>query len=191
METLIQYADVVFVSKEFCIRNEWANPQEALDKLIDWSDQRRKTYWVFTWGSCGAYLASTTGNSLSLGIQHIPVVPVTAVVDSVGAGDTFIASFIAQAFAILRKDTKGLSDEVVTSCIQTASSVAGAKLAYVGFPSSLRSAFASSYRAHTFHEELSSEENAAHTACGFRSSQSGTRSSPATADDMNKTCREL
>ncbi|MCL4121437.1 UNVERIFIED_CONTAM: hypothetical protein GTU68_045842 [Idotea baltica] len=113
---LFPLADFVFVSKEYAQFRGWMDIQEALSnasKLV-----KEGATVICPWGDRGAG-AQTGSGAMSLS----PPFPPAHVVDTLGAGDTFIASTI---FSICRG--KSLEESVTFGC-----RVAGFKIGFKGW----------------------------------------------------------
>lgn len=85
IETLLEHAGVVILSRAFALAQGFETPTA----LLDWALARAPDAdLVCTWGEQGAWYRSGKDQ------QHVPASPVTRMVDSVGAGDTFNAGLI-------------------------------------------------------------------------------------------------
>ncbi|KAI8344701.1 Ribokinase-like protein [Chlamydoabsidia padenii] len=93
IDLLLPKGDVVFFSKLFAQTRNYSHPRDFLQSI---QPQCKSGATLFcTWGEDGATCLTNTGNLL-----YAPALPVHQVVDSVGAGDTFIAGVI---FGLCRK----------------------------------------------------------------------------------------
>lgn len=115
---LVPLADVVFVSKEHAKFNGCDGPEEAVRKFSDLAGPMSGLTVVCPWGEAGAW-AGVCGDEA---ILHSPAFKPEKVVDTLGAGDTFIGAFI---FARL---SCGLKESLEFAC-----RVAGAKCGQVGY----------------------------------------------------------
>ncbi|CAG8503815.1 2966_t:CDS:2 [Ambispora gerdemannii] len=117
LEDLMHRADVVFFSKVFA---EGKGYDRAGDFLQVMGPYCKKTASLFcTWGSSGASCFHNPTQKLF----SASALPIPSVVDSVGAGDTFIAGVIYGL-------TQGMPPE---GCLRSACELAGRKCAQVGF----------------------------------------------------------
>jgi fructokinase len=122
VERLVGLSDVVKVSAEDLA---WLYPGLAIaDLLADWR-ARGPALVVVTDGGRGAHLLSAAGELIT-----IPAVPM-AIVDTVGAGDAFMAGLIS-ALAGDRELRRGLSDEAARTAVAEASLVAALTCAKAG-----------------------------------------------------------
>ncbi|MDG4868407.1 PfkB family carbohydrate kinase [Guyparkeria sp. 1SP6A2] len=87
LDQLWSFPDVIFFSAAFARGRGFADPQAFLTQAREWAPQ---ALFVLGWGAEGAWL-SRPGQENH---EHVPARPITAVVDSIGAGDTLIAGFI-------------------------------------------------------------------------------------------------
>lgn len=131
VENLLPFANVIFVSKEFCSRRGWNTPEFALSSIAKHAPSNGQ-YWVITWGERGSYFAYIDRFVEQQELTHVPAVATSEVVDSVGAGDTFIASFISRL--VDRHKSLLLNDELVCDALKRASAIVSEKLKYTGFP---------------------------------------------------------
>ncbi|CAG8441462.1 1447_t:CDS:2 [Diversispora eburnea] len=117
LENLMQRADVLFFSKVFA---EGKGYDHASDFLQVMSPFCKDTAHLFcTWGNSGAMCFYNPIQKL----YSSSALPIPSVVDSVGAGDTFIAGAIY-----------GLSQEMSQEgCLKFACELAGRKCAQIGF----------------------------------------------------------
>ncbi|CAG8615351.1 3539_t:CDS:2 [Ambispora leptoticha] len=113
LEDLMHRADVVFFSKVFA---EGKGYDHAGDFLQVMGPYCKKTAYLFcTWGNSGASCFHNPTQKLFIA----PALPIPSVVDSVGAGDTFIAGVIYGL-------TQGMPPE---RCLKFACELAGRKCA--------------------------------------------------------------
>ena len=87
-EELIPFGDVIFISKDVCVSNGASDLMEALELFQ--TKLKSKSRLICTWGDQGAAGIDQTGKK-----YRIPARKVERIVDSCGAGDTFIAAVIA------------------------------------------------------------------------------------------------
>lgn len=87
IDQLANGAEVVFYSKHFATALGYHN---ATDFLRRHPKVDGAAWLVCPWGAMGAYYKDATGSS----VQHHPTAPLPQIVDSIGAGDTFIAGFL-------------------------------------------------------------------------------------------------
>ncbi|QMW38106.1 hypothetical protein G4B11_001342 [Aspergillus flavus] len=122
LQELAMEADVVFYSKSWAQGNGYTSAKECLQKQ---SLITRKAQFLFcTWGEEGAVALETRSGDMI----HSPAytAPDFKVVDTIGAGDTFIAGMLYAL--IYRGDAWGLSQK-----LGFANRVAGMKVAQEGF----------------------------------------------------------
>ncbi|KAL4907426.1 hypothetical protein BDW74DRAFT_176195 [Aspergillus multicolor] len=122
LQELAEEADVVFYSKSWAQANGYHAAEECIQKQS--SRTRKASLLCCTWGQDGAAaLEPPTGNSI-----HSPAYTPTGfrVVDTIGAGDTFIAGMLYGL--IFKADNWGLSKKLAT-----ANQLAGTKVAQEGF----------------------------------------------------------
>jgi ketohexokinase len=112
--TLLEFADLVFFSKAYVCANGFDN----CDQFVQAHAKRQTQDWVFPWGEEGAYAYPKEGGQF-----HQPAAEVARCVDSIGAGDTFVAASIA---ARLRNDTW-------QDTLQFANQTAAKKISQFGF----------------------------------------------------------
>ena len=115
IESLFEYADVLFFSKPYVIENANSDPAAF---LTDMHSRFPDSELICTWGADGAYAIDHNGV-----VVHCPACPPPRVVDTVGAGDTFIAAYID---ARLRELAPG-------EVLGHASHIAGQKCGHQGF----------------------------------------------------------
>jgi len=123
--SLVQYADVIMIGKEFATRRGFQTAEEFLTFLWDSREKLRikmSTKIVLAWGADGAYGVCLTDESSSAAkpeVLHAKAMKLgSSIVDSVGAGDTFNAGLIV---GLLRGLT--IFDAMTFAC-----TVAGTKL---------------------------------------------------------------
>ncbi|KAB8233470.1 pfkB family kinase [Aspergillus alliaceus] len=122
LQELAMEADVVFYSKSWAQGNGYTSAKECLQKQ---SSLTRKAQFLFcTWGQDGAVALETRSGDLI----HRPAYTTTGfkVVDTIGAGDTFIAGMLHALTS--RSDTWDLSQK-----LGFANRVAGMKVTQEGF----------------------------------------------------------
>jgi fructokinase len=122
---LVGLSDVVKVSAEDLA---WLYPGRAIDELLaDWQ-ARGPALVVVTDGGRGAHLLSAGGERIT-----IPAVPM-AIVDTVGAGDAFMAGLINALVraAVLRPGQPELSEDAARDAVAEASLVAALTCARAG-----------------------------------------------------------
>jgi len=85
LDRLLSYPDLIFFSRPFARGRGFEEPESFLRAAREWAPQ---AILVVTWGDQGA--------SLLIGDRFVSEAarPVSEVIDTVGAGDTFIAGFI-------------------------------------------------------------------------------------------------
>lgn len=115
LDTLIDSADYVFVSKEYCMSRGFHTKEDAVNGLI----QRCKkgSTIVCPWGEQGAMAKTYDGQT-----YNSPAFPPEKLMDTLGAGDTFVATAI---LALSRG--KSLQDALTIGC-----KAAGAKCGMMG-----------------------------------------------------------
>ncbi|PCG92554.1 PfkB [Penicillium occitanis (nom. inval.)] len=90
LEKLAAEADLVFYAKGWAQANGYSSMQECLETQIGVTPKAK--YLCCTWGKEGAALLTKPDNA------HISVpaleVPDTSLIDSIGAGDTFVAGML-------------------------------------------------------------------------------------------------
>ncbi|KAG9295983.1 hypothetical protein G9A89_011835 [Geosiphon pyriformis] len=117
LENLMHRGDVVFFSKVFAEGKGYDHPGDFLQVMGPYC---KKTAYLFcTWGSAGASCYHNPTRKLC----NAPALAISNVLDSVGAGDTFIAGVIYGL-------TQGMPPE---GCLRFACELAGRKCAQVGF----------------------------------------------------------
>ncbi|CAO3584131.1 unnamed protein product [Absidia cylindrospora] len=116
IDLLLSKGDVVFFSKLFAQTRQYDHPRDFLRSI---QPQCKSGATLFcTWGEGGATCLSSSGE-----ILHASALPVHKVVDSVGAGDTFIAGII---FCLCRKVN-------TLTALKFACEMASRKVTMVGF----------------------------------------------------------
>ncbi|XP_014674497.1 PREDICTED: ketohexokinase-like [Priapulus caudatus] len=115
MEQLLPLGDFVFVSKEFAVFSGYESMRAAVEGLRE--KVRGGATVICPWGEEGACASTSDGTVFTAAAE-----PPEKVVDTIGAGDTFIAACIAQLY-------KGAS---VEAAIQAGCRVAGAKCGQMG-----------------------------------------------------------
>lgn len=119
-----EVADFVFLGKDLAIHLGWREPAAAVMGLYDRIKPQKQLGYskpaiICPWGAEGAACVDALGNYV-----FIPSKPVSEIVDSLGAGDTFCAAVI-YALQVLQK---GLPEAVLFG-----HDVAGYKLRYRGY----------------------------------------------------------
>mmetsp|Transcript_2069 Transcript_2069/g.2990 ORF Transcript_2069/g.2990 Transcript_2069/m.2990 type:complete len:317 (-) Transcript_2069:1070-2020(-) len=127
---LLPFVDVVLFSCSFAKKRGFTDPKEFLKMVVSQGNFPRNadTHIVVAWGADGAFGLSVKNESSSKpvssdSIVHQVAIPPESVVDTLGAGDTFNAGFIAELWH---------SEDLSTS-LQGACSVAGRKCGQQGF----------------------------------------------------------
>ena len=115
IETLLPLADVLLFSRAF-VRAAGFDAAETF--FAAWQAKAPEAIWVCTWGEAGAWARLPDGQTL-----HSPAFPPDAVRDTIGAGDTFNAGFIASM----------ASGAVVELALRRACRLAGRKVGQAGF----------------------------------------------------------
>lgn len=113
IESLFSHADVLFFSRPYVLTRS-GDPETF---LADLHHRLPHAELVCTWGTAGAWALDKTGR-----IVHCPARPPARVVDTVGAGDTFIAAYIDARVRIL-----ALPDSLEWAC-----RIAGQKCGHAG-----------------------------------------------------------
>lgn len=127
LQRMIEVADIVKVSDEDL---DWILPgnEEAATKAANLLSKGPRLV-VVTLGSAGA-VAYMAGN------EHVTVpAPATVVVDTVGAGDTFNAGFLAQLSeenALAKSRFESASPETIVSALQKGAAVAAVTVSRAG-----------------------------------------------------------
>ena len=132
---LIPFGDILFFSRELAIRRGYTTPHNFIKYIInEYYDKKvnksKPFIIVLAWGSNGAYLTKCVyTDSNEYIIHHIKGYKQTRVIDTCGAGDTFIAAFL-HAF-----NTSHLNVTInnLISCVDFACKVAGFKVSNKGF----------------------------------------------------------
>ncbi|CAJ0640450.1 3081_t:CDS:2 [Entrophospora sp. SA101] len=117
LEVLMHRADVLFFSKVFAEGKGYNDAGNFLQIMAPFC--KNTAYLFCTWGSSGAMCYHNPTQML----YNSPAFPIPNIVDSVGAGDTFIAGVIYGL-------TQELSPDV---CLKFACELAGRKCAQIGF----------------------------------------------------------
>lgn len=115
LEKLYAYGDIVFFSRHFA--NNMRYP-EAQFFLQDWRNKCRAAVLVCPWGASGAFAVDHDGV-----FYQANAVQISRAVDTIGAGDTFVAGFIHAKLA-------GLP---LQGCLRYANALAGKKCSQPGF----------------------------------------------------------
>ncbi|MFP4273156.1 MAG: PfkB family carbohydrate kinase [Halothiobacillaceae bacterium] len=120
IDRLFGLADIIFFSRVFARGRGFDDPEVFLAAARGWAPH---AVLVLSWGDRGAYLCTQDG------ILHEPARTVPEVVDTIGAGDTFIAGFIDA-----RLNGRTLANALVEAC-----RLAERKIAQDGFDNLLAS----------------------------------------------------
>ncbi|MGC9456310.1 MAG: PfkB family carbohydrate kinase [Halothiobacillaceae bacterium] len=102
IDRLFGLADILFFSRAFVLGRGFEDPEVFLAAAREWAP---RAVLVLPWGERGAYLCTADG------ILHEPARPVAEVVDTIGAGDTFIAGFVDA-----RLNGRTLGNALVEAC---------------------------------------------------------------------------
>ncbi|KAJ8893174.1 hypothetical protein PR048_005757 [Dryococelus australis] len=121
--TIVPQADVVFVSKDYAMHKGWSNMISAMEAVAEYT--KTSASIIVTWGEMGAAARSPDGS-----IYHSPGFPPHCVVETLGAGDTFLA---AAVFSLS-------SGHSLRHAITFACRIAGAKVGMYGY-SGIRDVF--------------------------------------------------
>ncbi|XP_030372033.1 ketohexokinase [Scaptodrosophila lebanonensis] len=94
MWPLVNYCDYVVISRQIATLKKWETPLEACTSVGEWLRMRwgvnlKRPYVIFLWGSEGAAILDKQEN-----YSFAPSYKLKKVVDSLGAGDVFMASLI-------------------------------------------------------------------------------------------------
>jgi len=90
LELLGEHADLIFYSRHYANSMGY---QKGSDFLQSLEAKSAHSGLICSWGEQGCfYRRGEPGSS----IEHVPAQPVSRVIDSIGAGDTFIAGFLHQ-----------------------------------------------------------------------------------------------
>lgn len=114
IESLIDYADTVFFSQTYAQSQGYKNAKKFLSRIL--KDYKGKDL-VCTWGD-----KDTAATSFDTDIVTCPVSPPENIIDTVAAGDTFIAAYI----------NARLNNETSETAIQKANLLAGKKCGQTG-----------------------------------------------------------
>ncbi|XP_071441055.1 ketohexokinase-like [Hetaerina americana] len=130
-------ADIIFIGKDFALYHEWNEMESAIEGMSN--HVHEGAIIVCTWGEHGSS-AARLHSSIELNLEghkaitkelfHSPAYPPSTVLDTLGAGDTFVAGFI-RAFS---------AHIPLQKALQFACKVAGAKVGMKGF-SEIREAY--------------------------------------------------
>ena len=116
-ESLIPYGDVIFISKDVSEANGARSLTEAVD-IFKRHQRKPNSRLICTWGKKGAGSIDKDGQVLFVQAEHVP-----NILDSCGAGDTFVACVIASLI-------KGRS---LKTALETGCRIAAKKIAQRGF----------------------------------------------------------
>ena len=116
-ENLIPYGDVVFISKDVSEANGAKSLKEALE-IFKGHQRKPKSRLICTWGHKGAGAIDQNGQ-----VIFVQAELVNNIIDSCGAGDTFIACVIASLI-------KGRS---LKTALETGCRIAAKKIGQQGF----------------------------------------------------------
>ncbi len=86
LEALFPFADIIMLSRPWAEAAGHDHPRSLLQALAQQYPQQRFTC---TWGQDGAWFCDPAGDPI-----HVPALPVSRVVDSIGAGDCFNAGLV-------------------------------------------------------------------------------------------------
>ncbi|XP_037940240.1 ketohexokinase-like [Teleopsis dalmanni] len=122
--SLGNWVDYIFLSKDFAIYLGWTNPRDAVfslrEKLILITERNyTKCSIICPWGACGVSVLDTVDK-----YYHIPATKPDNIIDTLGAGDTFLAATI---YALHHMDLT-LTDAVIFG-----NNCAGYKLGHRGY----------------------------------------------------------
>ncbi|KAI6197834.1 PfkB domain-containing protein [Aphelenchoides besseyi] len=104
---LVSYADVVFVSKDYAKQNGWKNAEKTVDQIQRLFHAENKLV-ICPWAEKGVTARETVKSKF----VHVPAFVPSSVVDTLGAGDTFIATCLhflnekRDLTTVLRKATR-------------------------------------------------------------------------------------
>lgn len=112
IEALFQIPDLLFFSKHYLQEKGYVSPKSFAEEL------KTNAIAVFAWGDKGSYARDIDGT-----LQFEPACKIEKVVDTIGAGDTFNAGFIAA----------NLDGKAVKECLQYANRLAALKIQQTGF----------------------------------------------------------
>nr|XP_053650539.1 ketohexokinase-like isoform X1 [Cherax quadricarinatus] len=116
LESLIPLPDVLFVSKDYAMFKGYTNKEETVEKIQ--AQTIPGCLVICPWGEDGASASSSDGQ-----LVHSSAFPPSQVVDTLGAGDTFIAATI---FSLASGCT--LKDSITFGC-----RIAGLKVGVIGW----------------------------------------------------------
>lgn len=117
---LCQPCDIVVFSKELAAQKGWETAQETVEGLAaDMPGDGERPVIICPWGSEGAVCLDANGNS-----HKVAAYKPAKIVDTLGAGDTFMAGFIYGTFV----DQRSLTD-----AIDFANRVASHKITEYGY----------------------------------------------------------
>eukprot|EP00299_Pterocystis_sp_00344_P010120 c4449_g1_i2.p1 GENE.c4449_g1_i2~~c4449_g1_i2.p1 ORF type:complete len:327 (+),score=81.98 c4449_g1_i2:34-981(+) len=109
IELLVPYADVLFVSHEFAATHMFSTPEVQIQALVSgkFGQLKPNAKISVTWGEDGAVVYDCATREM----EKIASFPPERVVDTIGAGDTYNAAFLA---ALLRE--KSLREAATEAC---------------------------------------------------------------------------
>ncbi|ETW03753.1 hypothetical protein H310_05121 [Aphanomyces invadans] len=105
VKSMLHLVDYVFISQVYVTSLGFTDAIAFLNSLLDDGtvpqkggrdpDGVRLKAIVCPWGATGAFVRHGLAHTSNWAVSHVPVEPVAAVVDSVGAGDSFVAATIS------------------------------------------------------------------------------------------------
>ena len=116
-ECLIPYGDVIFISKDVSEANGARSLREALN-IFKMYQRKPKSRLICTWGKKGAGAVDQDGQVLFVQAEHV-----TNILDSCGAGDTFIACVIASL----------INERSLKTALETGCRIAAKKIGQRGY----------------------------------------------------------
>lgn len=124
IDSLLGLADVMFYSRHYAHSRGYDTQGVAPDFLYEMARLAPQAAHICTWGGDGAYAIGTamTTDAEAGTIHYCPAFAPAVVVDTVGAGDTFIAAFIHASVA----------GQPLPAALQFASRLAGKKCGQSG-----------------------------------------------------------
>ncbi|CAL1536795.1 unnamed protein product [Lymnaea stagnalis] len=130
-EIVMKKADIVFISKDYASSKGYFDPIRAVKEL--YQTCRHNAVLVCPWGEKGA------AAYLNHSIVTSPALSDITVIDSLGAGDTFVAGFMARLwknnFTIASQDSKNDSETlgVIKDALDFSCALAGQKCSMFGY----------------------------------------------------------